>query len=254
MIRKVIKRLVRTFIPADSNLDFWIYTNFRWKPPNGSIEEAINKYSKKNKGLFFMQIGSNDGRSGDPLYKFIRRDAWQGVLIEPVDYVFEQLKKNYRGLVTKGITFENVAIAAHDSYQDFYYFKDFVPDKNKPVTLNQQGSFSKEHINSVRTLFPEAEVAVKKVKCKTVASVLAEHNILHLNLLHLDTEGYDFEIIKSIDLNEVRPDLILYEHIHLNEQDESDCQSLLREHQYAIFKPNEGYDTLAYQPQAVSLS
>jgi FkbM family methyltransferase len=254
MIRKLIKQLVRTFIPADSDLDFWIYTSFRWKPPKGSIEEAINKYSKKNQGLFFMQVGSNDGRSGDPLYKFIRRDAWQGVLIEPVDYLFKQLKENYRGLNTKGITFENAAIANHNGYEDFYYFKDFIPDENKPITLNQQGSFSKEHIDSVKVLFPEAEIAVKKVVCKTVASVLSEHNISRLNLLHLDTEGYDFEIIKSIDFDAVRPDLILYEHIHLNEQDKVDCQNLLKSHQYQIFRPNEGYDTLAYLPQAVNLN
>ena len=59
-----------------------------------------------------MQIGSNDGRSGDPLYLFIRRDAWRGVLIEPVDYVFRQLKKNYRGLGINEIAFENF-IAVH---------------------------------------------------------------------------------------------------------------------------------------------
>ncbi len=75
-----------------------------------------------------------------------------------------------------------------------------------------------------------------------------------LNLLHIDTEGYDYKIIKSINFEVVRPDLILYEHIHLSEHDESNCQNFLRGHQYKIFKPEEGYDTLAYLPQAVSVN
>ena len=245
---KLIKRTVRKLIPRDSNLDFWVYMHYRWKPAPGSIEEIIDRYSKRNKQLFFMQIGSNDGKSGDPLHKFIRRDAWQGILVEPVDYLFDQLRENYRRIGNNGLIFENIAIADQVGYRDFFYFEDFTPDESNPVTLNQQGSFSETHINQVKTLFPKAKTAVRRVPCDTVQSVLSKHCLPRLDILHIDTEGYDFEIIKTINFEDTRPALILYEHIHLSKEDEINCQSLLKDRGYLIFKPDTGYDTLAYQP------
>ena len=46
----------------------------------------IKKQPKMN-GFFFIQIGSNDGRFGDPIRKNIKKYNWSGILIEPIKYI-----------------------------------------------------------------------------------------------------------------------------------------------------------------------
>src|SRR5574342_485666 len=56
-----------------------------------------------------VQIGSNDGITRDPLGRLLRKKkGWKAVLVEPVPYLFERLKKNYGG--SNRFTFENVAV------------------------------------------------------------------------------------------------------------------------------------------------
>jgi hypothetical protein len=58
--------------------------------------------------VFFIQVGSHTGQSrGDYVRPKIKK-GWSGVLIEPVKYLFERLKKHY-GENPK-LILENVAI------------------------------------------------------------------------------------------------------------------------------------------------
>ncbi|MGA7937607.1 MAG: FkbM family methyltransferase [Kovacikia sp.] len=79
----------------------------------------------------------------------------------------------------------------------------------------------------------------------TFARLIEENNVSKLDLLHIDTEGYDYEIIKLIDFQKIKPSIILYESKHLNESDKSACLQLLREQSYITIEL--GGDTLAYQ-------
>jgi hypothetical protein len=62
--------------------------------------------------------------------------------------------------------------------------------------------------------------------------------------LNIDTEGYDFEIIKLIDFSEIKPSMILYEHIHLNAMDSTQCMNLLKDKGYSLII--QGKDTFAF--------
>ncbi len=44
-----------------------------------------------------------------------------------------------------------------------------------------------------------------------INGVLGKHNIHGFDILSIDTEGYDFEIIKLIDLKRFHPEVILFE-------------------------------------------
>ncbi len=46
-----------------------------------------------------VEVGANDGRTGDPLYHLIRNSRHgQALLIEPVPYLFDRLRITYSGL------------------------------------------------------------------------------------------------------------------------------------------------------------
>ena len=68
--------------------------------------------------IFVVQIGSNDGVSGDPLHPYIKRFGWQGVLVEPLPHLCRELIETYAGI--PGITCENAAIGEQSGIHDFF--------------------------------------------------------------------------------------------------------------------------------------
>src|SRR5262249_18075468 len=50
----------------------------------------------------------------------------------------------------------------------------------------------------------------------------------------IDTEGYDLEILRQLDLIRFRPDLIVYEHKHLNELERTIAADLLIANGYSV--------------------
>lgn len=86
-----------------------------------SISGILSDYNRHKNGVVsFVQIGSNDGLSGDPLHDFIMNNNWTGILVEPMPLLFEQLKKNYSSCPQK-LVFANVAISNHNGEASFYY-------------------------------------------------------------------------------------------------------------------------------------
>jgi uncharacterized SAM-binding protein YcdF (DUF218 family) len=66
------------------------------------------------------------------------------------------------------------------------------------------------------------------VRCEPLGDTLARKGITRIDLLHIDTEGHDFEVIKQLDLKQQAPNAILYEHIHLSNVDKIVAERLLR--------------------------
>ena len=49
--------------------------------------------------------------------------------------------------------------------------------------------------------------------------LLAQQNLTDIHILHIDAEGYDWEILRQLDLEKIKPRLILFEHDHLSDAD-----------------------------------
>ena len=81
--------------------------------------KAIEAFADAYPQAFFIEIGSNDGEQHDHLSPMIKSREWRGIMVEPVPYVFERLRRNYAG--TKSISFENAAIADHDGQLPFFH-------------------------------------------------------------------------------------------------------------------------------------
>lgn len=203
-----------------------------------------NKCKENPNNFFFVQIGSNDGINGDPIHKFITKYKWKGILVEPVPEIFQKLKTTYKDY--EGLVFENIAIATEEGYKDFYRVKEN-DEPNNPGWYTLLGSFNKDIVVKHRDRVPNLDkyLIKEKVKCMTFQDLLKKNNTKKINLLHIDTEGYDFEIIKTINFNEIKPRMILYENEHLSNIDKTTCINLLKKEGYKIIV-NNGGDTFAY--------
>jgi hypothetical protein len=50
------------------------------------------------------------------------------------------------------------------------------------------------------------------VQCISLNSLLKEHQVTKVDLLQIDTEGYDLEIILNLDFKVIKPKIIHFEH------------------------------------------
>lgn len=174
-----------------------------------------------NEPIQIVQIGSNDGMHGDPLRDLIKRnDQWKALFVEPIPYLFEKLKENY-GQEPR-FSFENSAIN-DGKEQIFYSVKEEAKNhiENLPKWYDQLGSFKKENITKHLNGALEPYIIETQLTGLTLDRLFQKHGIQKLQLLHIDTEGYDWKVLSQLDLNSYQPQIILFEHVHLTPEEKS---------------------------------
>jgi len=183
----------------------------------------------------FVKVGANDGISGDPVANvLLAHEEWKGLLIEPVPFIFDRLRKNFGD--SKRYILEQVAIGANTGKATFYYVDgraiDSIPDL--PIWYDQLGSFNRDHIAK----HLDGELTPFILECSVqvcpLSEVLKRNGIQKVHLLHIDTEGYDFEVLKTIDLASAAPAAILIEYKHLPDGDKAELLHHLRSHGYSV--------------------
>jgi FkbM family methyltransferase len=211
--------------------------------PGVSVSKAgflLYAFAGERREVFFIQIGANDAMQGDQLHEFVVNHGWRGIMVEPVKYVFERLAGHYGGRAN--LVLENAAVAASDGFQDFYHLAETGDDV--PAWYDQIGSFSRETILKHAGDIPglEGRIVTARVPCLTFQSLCDKHGVGQIDLLYIDTEGYDFEIIKTIDFARRKPLFVVYEHKHLSPADRAACRALLTAAGYETLE--DGGDTL----------
>jgi FkbM family methyltransferase len=210
--------------------------------------KLLQAFAEVYPDAFFVEIGSNDGEQHDHLRPFIRSLRWSGIMVEPVPYVFERLKANYGDL--DRVALENVAIADRDGQLPFYHLAEApAAERDRmPGWYDGIGSFSRDVVLDHARHIPDIDqrIVQRDVRALTLASLCGAHGVERIDLLLIDTEGYDYELIRSIDLAEQHPRLIIYEHFHLAPTDRAECRRLLEGHGYETME--EGFDTWCLDP------
>ena len=191
----------------------------------------------------FVEIGANDGVTADPLHRLITTTAWRGVLAEPVPHLFAELERTYAG--NSRLSLANVAVAELDGTKPFYHLP-WLPPKEQPANWwDMVGSLDEAHVRRFASAIDDDghEVQITPVECVTLATLMRRHGLAAIDLLLLDTEGYDWTLLRSFDLAELRPRLVIYESRHLSERDRSDSERAMRALDYELL--SLGFDTWA---------
>lgn len=194
----------------------------------------------------FVQIGSNDGVQLDPLREQILARQWSGVMVEPVPYVFRRLEQNYGNY--ERVRLVNAAIAEQDGVRSFYY----LPESDDPGLwewYHALGSFREDVVRKHVNLIPDIDQRIERTEVRALSfdSLCEGAGLRHVDLIQIDTEGYDWEVIKGIDLDRYQPVLLMFEHLHLDERDKADCYRHLRDCGYELYE--DGMDALCLRSE-----
>jgi FkbM family methyltransferase len=203
---------------------------------------------------FFVQVGGFDGVSFDPLRQQIVDKDLAGLIVEPIPQYFDQLKSLYAG--SRSVTPVNCAITEENGERIIWRFnpvaveRGLLPPHFAGISsfvmedlLKDTGVLGRSSPNAETTAALRALLQPVTVQCRTMGTLLAEHGVEKVDILQIDTEGYDYIILKLFDLAKYRPGVIHYEHQHLSPADREAAEALLRSHGYAVQR--NLYDTLA---------
>lgn len=204
------------------------YDVVRWYPDDFSprldvldrlLSSYIDDLIKTVPDFFFIQVGAHDGIQLDPLRPIILNYHPRGLLIEPLPDVFAKLRENYRS--EPQLLFEMVAIGDAPGRLPFYFVKPGVG----LLEFEVMASFDRNHIKKFRV--PDECIGEVELEVVTFSSILEKHGIRDVTLLQVDTEGFDYRVVKSALEAGLRPKIINYEHIHLSRDDQQKCKRLL---------------------------
>jgi FkbM family methyltransferase len=211
--------------------------------------KLLRAFAESYPEAFFVEIGANDGEQHDHLGPLVRSHPWRGIMVEPVPYIFERLRNNYAGI--DRVILEHAAIADRDGRLPFYHLSEPEPDEvpDLPDWYDGIGSFSRETVLSHAPQIPDIEgrLVTAEVPCLTLDSLLRKHGVERVDLLVVDTEGYDYEILRSLDFTKHHPRLVVYEHFHLDPEQRDATRRRLEEAGYQTME--EGFDTFCHDPQ-----
>lgn len=201
--------------------------------PETAVEQVIFEFARAYPDAFFVQVGANDGVYRDPLRDEIRARRWRGIMVEPLPSSFERLRANYAG--NPRIVLENAAIADEDGHRKLYYLRETESEVHgTPAWHDKLGTFHRDVIVKHRHAIPDFDerLTTAEVQCLTFESLCRKHGVRRIDLVQIDTEGHDFEIVKLIDLEALRPKILMYEHLHFDDATRAACSEHLRRRGY----------------------
>lgn len=212
--------------------------------------QVINRFARLEPTATFIQIGANDGVTHDPLNSAIARWPWTGVMVEPVPYIFDRLRQNLAS--NPRVATDNVAIADTEGTKDFFHLAE--AEAGDPVWgwYHALGSFDRGVLLSHRTLIPDIEsrVLTTPVDCVTFDTLCARHGLTSVDVIQIDTEGYDHVILGLIDLDRYRPQIVMYEHVHLDIGIRTNLERRLHRDGYEFF--SDPMDTVAVRRETLA--
>lgn len=262
--RKIAEALtnLKFYLSERNNLLYRIYYRYIHKPKKGTLAEFLDSYSRSLDGdITVVQIGANDGMINDPLHKYIKRDGWKGVLLEPQEYLYERYLKPLHAY-SPGITPICAALGPSDGGATLYTIA-FTKlrwatglasfDRKTLQSSFDNGTVANKCTKYGITLPDDKNlwISPQTVQIVSTRTLLRNHKIKKIDLLQIDTEGYDYEVIKLFDIDTTTPAAIIYEHHHLSEKDRLECLALLHRHGYQT--KQYGADTLAILDPAAEM-
>lgn len=231
-------------LSASENTLFSAYYKYYYKPDPGSLSEFLDNFSRENKPVTFLQIGANDGFIQDHLHKFIKRDNWRGIMVEPQPDVYNNFLVKLHRRRPEIITI-NAALDRHDGTRPLYRLSvsnerwaTGLSSFNRDILVKKvnDGSMMK-HVRRQRITLPEnREEIIIPVEVPTISpeTLLEKFEGKEFSLLAVDTEGFDFEVIKMLNLDRISPEVIIYEEVLFDRDTVASCREYLKKHGYEI--------------------
>lgn len=206
-----------------------------------SIQRMLRVRAKSRVPTFFLQIGANDGITGDPIHPFLMENDWGALVVEPIQDYFKLLCDRYRNRpLVKPVR------AAVTDFNGQVVLCRLDPSAIEAGKVPRWGhGASSLYLNRTALGWDlyRPHLMEERVPATTLQSLLEEHAIESVDVLQIDAEGHDYHILKQFDFARFRPSIINIELVNLPENEGVACKEILSRNGYVFRKT--GYDLVA---------
>jgi FkbM family methyltransferase len=212
--------------------------------PSVSIPGVIDRYLQDNEGekLYFILVGANNGEQQDFITDAMINASTFAILIEPVHEYFLKLKDKYNDGAQ--VFLENYVVSWKSGKRILYRLK---TDESLPAWSSGLGSFYKEviEVHGNQIPFLQRNLIKEYVRCIALNDLIAKHHLPKINIIQIDTEGYDYEILKVMEVQGIFPDIVIYEYLHVTFNQYFSSIALLEKMNYRVLNNTTSTDIIA---------
>lgn len=223
-----------------------------WSPTD-ILDQMIHSKSKDIDGFKFLQIGANDGLINDPIYKFILRDKWTGIRIEPLPIPFKKLEylhgRNHRVIPMQCLVADESGEMEiyHLSFSDSRWATGLASLDKSNLQRQIDNGYVEKRAAKFQAKLPadkSAWISSSSLKVAEINSLIRKEFPDGLDFLQIDVEGFDHKLIAALDLSAIKPGMLRFEHLHIPEEELKPCLDKLEKFGYRLLKSDMDY--LAY--------
>uniref|UniRef100_A0A6C0ANZ7 Methyltransferase FkbM domain-containing protein n=1 Tax=viral metagenome TaxID=1070528 RepID=A0A6C0ANZ7_9ZZZZ len=191
----------------------------------GQDEKVVSFYNKKENG-YFIEIGASDGINLSNTYLLETQYKWKGICVEPIPAIYKQLIINR----PNSLCYDNTIYNVSNMIVEF------------DIAIND------ELISGISANLDLYKKTVDKNKTTINVKTLSLNDLLDISssptfieYLSLDTEGSEYEILKTFNFKKYTIGLIDVEHNYV-EPRRTDIQKLLVSNGYIYMGANKWDD------------
>ena len=166
---------------------------------------------------FFLEAGAHDGFFESNTYYLEKFKGWDGVLIEPVPELYRECVRQR----PKAKVF-NCALVSSD-------YSDLELEMVSADTMSFVKSETKEQDTRAKLVKTWVKPEEISVLARTLTSILDELEVVKVDFLSLDVEGYEMSVLRGLDFSKYRPDYILME-FFLEETKKEEVEAYISEY------------------------
>jgi FkbM family methyltransferase len=151
-----------------------------------------------------LDIGASDGITISNSYFFEKQLGWTGICVEPIPQRAAELRKNRNCICIEG--------CISDKNETSQFLRISSPSIFTEMLSGLAQKYDPRHLQRIQQeLRVGGRYSIVAVKCYRLNDILAQYNIKHIDYLSLDTEGGELDILRSIDFNTYKIDVITVE-------------------------------------------
>lgn len=163
-----------------------------------------------------VQIGAN--RAYDNLsnivYQYNPELINSLVIVEPLSLHNSSIQSCYQKYSSK-LHIENIIISDIDTPTNKLWYH---PNDLAHQNAAELASLNKEHSLNIRSYYKAEEVSFIELPNLTANQLFEKYNLNTIDILYIDTEGFDDKIIYSIDFKRYNITTIYYENLHIDRE------------------------------------
>ena len=186
-------------------------------------EKILEKYFSDKRDGFVVDIGAADGIRFSNSYWLLMR-KWSGLLIEPNIKNFKKLQRTHKH--TDNVIILNKAAGSTTIKNSTIYC-----DLND--THQQLSTLSVDQVENCKDYY-KCDFYEQKVDIIKTSKLFEKYNINKIDFLSIDTEMWDYEVLKGINYDKVDISLICIEH------NNDDIEMLMVKNDYQLYDSTVG--------------